>query len=233
MTDAQQSPQDAKDALLDAALIHVAFDGWTETAFAAACADADIERAAARVLFPRGALDLAVAFHRRGDAAMVERLRREDLGALRFRDRVAAAVRYRLEAIEDKEAVRRGATLFALPMHAGEGAKLIWETADHIWTTLGDRSTDVNWYTKRATLSGVYSATVLYWLGDSSDGHQATWEFLDRRIDDVMKIEDLKASINKSPVLRGLFSGPNWVLSQIKAPSKLSRTDLPGSYTPK
>ncbi|WP_425093935.1 COQ9 family protein [Tropicimonas sp. S265A] len=233
MTDAQQPPADLKEALLDAALIHVAFDGWSETAFAAACTDAGIDRSVARGLFPRGALDLAVAFHRRGDQAMVAKLRAADLGAMRFRDRVATAVRYRLESIDDKEAVRRGATLFALPMHAAEGAKLVWETADHIWSTLGDTSTDVNWYTKRATLSGVYSSTVLYWLGDSSDGHQATWDFLDRRIDDVMKIEDLKASVNKNPVLKGLFAGPNWVLSQIKAPSKLSRTDLPGSYTPK
>ncbi|MDJ0858325.1 MAG: COQ9 family protein [Dinoroseobacter sp.] len=233
MTETQQTAPDPKDAILDAALIHVAFDGWSETAFSAACADAGVDRSVARSIFPRGAIDLAIAFHKRGDAAMVERIRSEDMGAMRFRDRVAAAVRFRLEAVEDKEAVRRGATLFALPMYAPEGARLVWGTADLIWSTLGDTSTDGNWYTKRATLSGVYSSTVLYWLGDNSDGLSATWAFLDRRIDDVMKIEELKASVNKNPLLRGLFAGPNWVLSRMKAPSQMSRGDLPGSYTPK
>lgn len=233
MTDAQQTQTATSDAILDASLIHVAFDGWSEAAFAAACQDAGVDRATARAFFPRGALDMAIAYHKRGDARMVARIHAADFSGMRIREKVTAAVRYRLEAIEDKEAVRRGATLFALPMHAADGARLVWETADAIWTTLGDTSTDGNWYTKRATLAGVYSATVLYWLGDGSDGNAATWEFLDRRIDDVMKIEQLKASVNKNPLLKGIFAGPNWVLSQMKAPSKTSRADLPGFYTPR
>ena len=48
-------------------------------------------------------------------------------------------------------------------------------------------------WTKRATLAGVYSSTLLYWLNDRSPGGEATWGFLDRRIDDVMKIEKWKA----------------------------------------
>ena len=49
-----------------------------------------------------------------------------------FRDRVAAAVMARLEAVDDPELVRRGMTLFALPHHAAEGAALIWGTADRV-----------------------------------------------------------------------------------------------------
>lgn len=227
------STQDLRDALLDAALIHVAFDGWSPATFAAACADADVDPAHATSLFPRGAVDLALAYHARGDAEMVARIKRDSLDGLRFRDRIAAAVRYRLEAVEDKEAVRRGTTLFALPLYAADGAKAVWGTCDLIWETLGDSSDDFNWYSKRATLAGVYSATVLYWLGDTSEDHAATWAFLDRRIDDVMKIEKVKGAVNKNPLLRGLMSGPNWVLSQIKPPSKLPRADLPGSYRPR
>ena len=154
---------DIQNRLLDAALMHVPFDGWSETTWKAAAADADIDAAMVRAVCPRGAVDLARAYHERGDAQMVSRLRSEALPD-RFRDKIATAVRFRIEAVTDKEAVRRGTTLFALPMYAGDGARLIWGTADKIWTALGDTSDDVNWYTKRATLSGVYSATVLYWL---------------------------------------------------------------------
>ena len=36
-------------------------------------------------------------------------------------------------------------------------------TVDAIWHAAGDRSADFSWYTKRAILAAVYTATVLYW----------------------------------------------------------------------
>jgi ubiquinone biosynthesis protein COQ9 len=212
-------------------MMHVPFDGWSPATFNAAIKDSGLDPALARAVCPRGAVDLAVAYHRRGDAKMLEGLAQADLSELRFRDRIAKAVRLRLEA-GDREAIRRGSTLFALPHHAPEGAGLLWETCDKIWTALGDTSDDVNWYSKRATLSGVYSATLLYWLGDTSEGHQATWSFLDRRIDDVMQIEKLKAQVRDSPTLSRLMAGPNWLLSHIKAPRGQRNSDLPGRWTP-
>ncbi|KUP93335.1 COQ9 family protein [Tritonibacter horizontis] len=223
--------QELQNKVLDAALAHVVFDGWSASAYQAALADSGVDPALAAAAFPRGAVDLAIAFHRRGDALMRERLAQTDLGDMRFRDKVATAVRVRLEVVEDKEAVRRGATLFALPHHAADGSALIWGTADAIWNALGDTSQDVNWYTKRATLSAVYSATVLYWLGDDSPDHQATGAFIDRRIDNVMQFETLKANVNKNPLLKPLLAGPHWLLSQIKAPSR--RDDLPGRWQPR
>ena len=202
MTDKGLTDQALRESLLDAAMAHVAFDGWTEAAFRAAAADAGVSVARARVTCPRGALDLAVDYHKRGDAAMVAGL--AGLNHLRFRDRVARAVRLRLETA-DRELVRRGAALFALPQHAATGAALIWGTADAIWTALGDTSEDVNWYTKRATLAAVYSATVLYWLGDDSEGQADTWDFLDRRIAGVMRFETAKARLRENRLFTGLM----------------------------
>ncbi|SDZ16625.1 ubiquinone biosynthesis protein COQ9 [Jannaschia faecimaris] len=222
---------DLKDRLLDAALPHVAFDGWSEATFRAAIEDAQVTPAQGRAACPRGALDLAFAFHSRGDDRMVAQIRGQDLSEMRFRDRVAHAVRTRIEiASENREAVRRGVTLFALPMHAADGLRALWGTSDAIWDVLGDTSDDVNWYTKRGTLSGVYSATVLYWLGDTSDGYRETWDFLDRRIDNVMQIEKVKGQVRKSPVLSRLMAGPNMILDRIKAPVRGARSDLPGHW---
>jgi ubiquinone biosynthesis protein COQ9 len=223
---------DLSEKLLDAALIHVPFDGWSDAALRAAAADCGVDMAAAKAIFPRGGIDIALAFHTRGDALMLAKLADQDLSQLRIRDRITLAVKLRLEVAEDRELVRRGTTLFALPIHAAEGARAIWGTADAIWTALGDSATDYNWYTKRATLAGVYSATVLFWLGDDSPNAQATWEFLDRRIDGVMQVERVKGAVRKNPVLRTLFAGPSAVLSCIKAPSSTARSNLPG-YMPR
>ncbi|WP_170551728.1 COQ9 family protein [Ruegeria atlantica] len=224
--------EDAKQQLLDAMLTHVPFDGWSETSFRAAIIDCDLDDGLARAICPRGAVDLALAFHARGDAVMVERLKSTDLSELKFRERVAAAVRFRLEAVPDKELVRRGMTLFSLPTHAADGAKALWQTCDLIWDTLGDTSDDVNWYTKRATLSGVYSSTLLFWLGDDSPDHQKTWEFLDRRIDNVMQFEKLKAQVNGNPLFKPFLAVPNWFASHVKPPVKM-RVDLPGMLNPR
>lgn len=227
MTD---TPEALRARLLDAALMHVPFDGWSAATFDAACRDAEVAPALARALLPRGGVDLALAYHAAGDAAMLARLKETDLSALRFRDRIATAVRLRLESA-DREAVRRGTTLFALPQHAADGARAIWGTADLIWKALGDRSDDINWYTKRATLSGVYGATVLFWLGDESAGAEATWDFLDRRIEDVMRIETAKAKVRENPLLSRMFAGPMWLAGKVRAPAP--RPDgLPGILTP-
>ncbi|MDF0600751.1 COQ9 family protein [Psychromarinibacter sp. C21-152] len=226
-----ETDPDPRSRLLRAAMPHVAFDGWSETTFRAASEDAGLHPEEARAACPRGALDLAVAFHKAGDAEMLRRIAAAELGDLRFRDRIAFAVRARIEAIEDREAVRRGSAFFSLPQNAPEGARLIWETADAIWTALGDPSDDINWYTKRATLSGVYGATVLFWLGDDSDGFADTWAFLDRRIEDVMRIETVKARVRDNPVLSRVMAGPNRLLSRIRAPAR-DRVDMPGRWGP-
>jgi len=212
--------------LLDAALPHVAFDGWSEATFRAAVADLGEPEALARAIAPRGALDLAAEYHRRGDRAMTKAFEKRDKSGLRYFEKVALLVRLRLEAV-DPEIVRRGMALFALPQHAPQGVSLIWGTADAIWTALGDTSEDVNWYTKRMTLSGVFSASVLFWLGDKSDDHQATWDFIDRRIADVMSVESFKAKVRENPLVSKLMDSPLNPLKRIKKPQD-HRADFPG-----
>ena len=227
---AEIETQDVTARLLQAALPHVAFDGWSETTFLAACEDAAVVPELARLACPRGAFDLAVRFHHVGDDAMRNALIKTDLTSMKVRQKITFAVRVRIELIDHKEAVRRAATLMALPQHAGEGAKLIWCTCDQIWTSLEDRSEDVNWYTKRLTLSSVYASTVLYWLGDPSPNHEATWAFLDRRIANVMEFEKFKARVNSNLLAKQLLLGPHWLLSKIKAPRQTPSVDLPGGW---
>jgi len=216
-----------RDDFLDAAMNHALFDGWSQAAIDAVRADLGLTAADARHLFPDGAPGLALAYHRRLDGQMVEALRAAGLGEMRFRDRIIHAVRLRLE-LADKELVRRGMSLFALPQHAATGARALWQTADEIWTVLGDTSRDINWYTKRSTLSAVYSATALYWLGDESADNARTWAFLDRRIENVMQFEKMKAQAKQNPLVDAFMKGPGKVLDMVRAPGE-TRPGYPGS----
>lgn len=175
--------------LLDATLNHVPFDGWTLTALQRAAADLDMDAATAVNAFPGGAAEL-IAFHsEEADRRMLDELQPLDLPAMRVRDRIAAAVRLRLEQnAEHREAIRRALAFLALPQNGPLGLKCLYRTVDAMWYAAGDTSTDYNFYTKRLLLSGVYSSTLLFWLNDESEGSAETWAFLSRRIDEVLKI---------------------------------------------
>jgi ubiquinone biosynthesis protein COQ9 len=234
MTEARPTEEDhvaaTRAKVIAAALPHVAFDGWTDRTLAHAVEDAGVEPGLSRLAFPRGGVDLALAWHHAKDAELARRLSDEDLLGLRFRDRVAHAIMLRLDLVaDDREAVRRGAALFALPHHAPDGARAIWHTADTIWNALGDDSRDLNWYTKRTTLSAVYSSALLYWLGDHTPNCAATREFVQRRIDNVMQFEDVKARIARNPLAAAMMKGPQRLLDRIRAPGDTAPPDLPGS----
>lgn len=76
--------------------------------------------------------------------------------------------------------------LGALPSNVPSTLRQIHSISDEVWFQAGDKAVDFSWYTKRAIVSKIYVATELYMLQDSSENHEATWEFLDRRIENVL-----------------------------------------------
>jgi ubiquinone biosynthesis protein COQ9 len=175
---------------------HAARAGWTDAAFKAAVAEAGLSEGEAALACPRGAFDLFDAFANRADQAMLDGLADLDLGKMRIRDKVRAAVQLRLEAQGPyKEAARAMTRALTRPTRAPEAARLLWRTADCIWRALGDVSTDENFYSKRAILSGVLASTYARWFSDDSADHANTWAFLDARIENVMQFEKFKAAL--------------------------------------
>jgi ubiquinone biosynthesis protein COQ9 len=189
---------DEKRAILAAALPNVVFDGWSAKCLREATVAAGFEPAMALRAFPGGVIDLLEFSIAEADRHMLDALTRMDLPALKIRERIATAIRLRLEAEAlHKEAVRRALAVLALPIHAGRALKCLYRTVDAIWYAAGDSATDFNFYTKRMLLAGVYGATVIYWLDDKSADQEATWAFLDRRIGDIMQIQKLRGRLAK------------------------------------
>jgi ubiquinone biosynthesis protein COQ9 len=182
--------------ILEAFAPHAVQHGWTEAAFKAAVADSGLSEGEAAMACPKGAFDLFDAFAARADAAMLAALDGLDLGKMRYRERVKAAVQVRLEAQAPyKQAARAMTRALAQPLRAPEAARLLWRTADLIWRALGDTSTDGNYYSKRAILSGVLASTYARWFSDDSEDQSETWAFLDARIENVMQFEKFKARL--------------------------------------
>ena len=180
-----------RDDVLPLALAEVAEHGFSDAALKAAAEKAGINSAELKAAFPNGGASLVEAFSHWADDRMAETMR--DGRAERVRERVAHAVKARLEALAPyKDVARRAAAFLALPQNAPLAASLMMRSVDLMWRAAGDRSSDFSYYTKRALLGGVYGATLIHWLSDSSEGHADTWAFLESRIDDVMQIEKLR-----------------------------------------
>lgn len=187
---------DTKDSILTATLPHVLFDGWSYRSMKAGAEELGLAPGTLKRLFPRGPLDLAVHFSHSADQQMIAELTRQDIGQLPVRDRIATAVRVRLEqSAAHREAIRRLLAYLALPGRAHVGVKCTYHTVDAMWYAAGDTATDFNFYSKRALLTAVYTSTVLYWLADESEDFQETWRFLAKRIDNVLKIPRLQKRI--------------------------------------
>ena len=186
-----------RDRVAEAVAREAAFSGWTS--LAVRNAGETIGAAAdARRLFPGGPVDVLAYLSRRADERTVEALEQEG-GALRTRERIALGVKLRIRnTIGGKESVRRGLALLATPFNGPLALQLLYRTVDAIWYAAGDTSTDFNFYSKRALLGGVFSSTLLYWLNDRSPDDEATWAFLDRRLDNVMSFEKLKGRLQKA-----------------------------------
>ncbi len=190
--------EQTRDDLLAAALPHVGFEGWNTRALNAGASDLGIDADTALLAFPGGAREMAAHYFEWCDRRMLDALDHRALIRARVRDRIALCVRTRLEQKADhKEAVRRLAAFLALPPNAQIAACGTWRTVSEIWYAAGDNATDWNWYSKRGLLYGVYSSTFLFWLNDTSEDHQDSWDFLDRRIADVMRIQTLRGNLDR------------------------------------
>ena len=180
---------DEAAAIVSAALMHIPFDGWTEEALVAGAIDAGIDAERVGVCFPAGPIDAIVAYITMADTEMVAAFEALDDKPKKVHLMIRTLILLRLEqASAHKEAVRRALTLLALPINTGQSARTLYRTVDAMWCATGQKDTDLSFYTKRATLAAVYSATLLAWMADTGSDMKNTEAFLDRRLRDVARI---------------------------------------------
>lgn len=195
----EKSPSEVRPEILDAVLSHVPFDGWSDLAIKNAAVDLSLPPDFLKMAYGGGISEMVEVHLGNLDNELEKALSKKKLDKMKIRERIKTAVLTRLELNEEfKEVVKRTVGFLALPPNAPLSAKCLWRTCDLMWRAAGDTSTDYNHYTKRMILGGVYSTTLLTWLGDTSEDYAETKAFLDRRIDNVMEFEKLKFKVKEA-----------------------------------
>lgn len=170
------------------------FNGMSDNALKAAAREIGLTEGQLEIIAPCGPISLIDYWFAQADEVMMTELALRK--GLKIREKAVFSVRSRLEYFAaNKEALRRAIVVLALPHNAARAVKIGYRMSDCAWRAFGDTSTDFNYYTKRTMLLGVDVATSAFFLADDSENHEKTWEFLDRRIENIMHIEKTKAKV--------------------------------------
>ena len=193
--------EEIRSRILPHAMQLAVFEGWNDAMLDKATLAAGFEDTLTwQRVFPHGCDDVLDAYSTSINDALRERVEdtREAFDAMRIREKITwlIAERIRLQS-PHKEALKRAMGAALIPTHSADASKRLWRAADTCWQLVGDQSIDLNYYTKRLTLSKVYAATLIYWVNDTSADHADTLAFLSRRINNVMQFEKFKAKASK------------------------------------
>ncbi|KAF9975553.1 Ubiquinone biosynthesis protein coq9, mitochondrial [Actinomortierella ambigua] len=188
-TDVGRAAKAAKtpDLILKKAMTYVPEYGWSVQSITKAAEDLGYPTII-HGMFPNGGADLIDYFLRDCLKRLPEELEGRMEG-LKTHEKVRIGVLTRLGMVAPH--IKRWPEALAImgqpanvPMSLDHLAKI----ADEIWYLAGDRSADMNWYSKRAMLMGIYSSTEVYMTTDKTQNFQATQAFLDRRFEDAATI---------------------------------------------
>ena len=191
--------------LIKAMINHVPFDGWSIDALEQGAIDIGFEQKDTydtrmkiyKGLFKKGSIDFIDIFSEMIDLEVKNNYEKLDPKPERVPEKVKTIILMRLSICQKyKEAIRSSIPITALPKNSKVSIRLLYRTCNSIWRIIGDKSTDFSFYTKRASLAAVYSATLLFWLNDTSRDNKDTSFFLDRRLNDISKISKLKKPLS-------------------------------------
>ena len=180
---------DIRDAALRAMLPVAADEGWNWGTIRAGLAAIGEDPALAESHFPAGPVGAVAHWIDLANREMEAAAAAEDLAARRVPDRIRRLMELRLRAAAPhKRALRRALSLLALPWNTSTALRTTAQTVNAMWYAAGDASADFSWYTRRATLAGVYGATLAYWVRDDDPAVEDALDFLDRRLADVARL---------------------------------------------
>ncbi|CAK9803279.1 Ubiquinone biosynthesis protein COQ9, mitochondrial [Anthophora plagiata] len=195
----EEYEKNIKSKILDASLKYVHDLGWSQQAISAG-AESIGYPGVIHGLFPNRGADLVQYFYLTCNKELNKILKEQseaiegnsalEKNTLELQVRDAVETRLRM-VIPYKKTWPQALALMSLPPNAPKSLANLLTLVDDICYYAGDRSVDINWYTRRVVLAGIYKTTELYMLQDSSEDHKKTWCFLERRINDATQIHKI------------------------------------------
>lgn len=196
-----------RSEILDASLRFVPIHGWSIDAIVQGAESINYP-GVAHGMFPNGAIELIHHFYAKCNRDLIEQLQHElnksteksekddkTIDRPSPKEFAIKAIRLRLEMIIPyKDSWPQALAIMTLPQNVPTSLAQLLTLVDDICYSAGDRAVDIGWYTRRIGIASIYKMVELYLLQDKSPGHQQTWEFLDRRMDEGIQVQEFLSS---------------------------------------
>lgn len=199
----QAKVQEVRARILDASLQFVTTHGWSVESIAHGAESINYP-GVAHGMFPNGAIELVQHFYKKCNTTLIEQLQQELHSSTSDSDSSAKpvetpnpkefaikAIRMRLEMIVPYiDTWPQAMGIMTLPQNVPVSLAQLLTLVDDICYCAGDRSIDIGWYTRRVGIASIYKMVELFMLQDKSPGYKNTWEFLERRMDEAIQIQE-------------------------------------------
>ena len=151
-----------------------------------------------KVLFPNKLNDLVFYFSDFINKKMITVYKKKRINKKSLRLQILTLLKIRFSILNEyKSVIKESMVFLCSPSKQLLSSKLIFKTADFMWISINDKSTDYNFYTKRAILGTIYSVVILFWLNDKSNKLDKTYNLLEKLIMNMNFISSLKECLKE------------------------------------
>ncbi len=179
---------------------HIILNGWNDNIVDFIVSKNKFRREVILALFPKGYKSILEFYLSILNDRMTKASQKINLSRMKTHERVKEIILLRLKMNKkDKKLLKKTMFTLMLPQHSKIATLSLYNIVDQIWFIAGDKSTDFNFYTKRAILALIYSSTIFYWLNNDKDFNQ-TKNFLNKQLEKVSIIPKIKKKLNKASI---------------------------------
>lgn len=142
-------------------------------------------------------MSLISYYIKKNEYKLTELLLSTPLETMNMYERLLYSIKTRLEL--NKQYIshwHRACSICIQPLNISITLHLYNELIDELLHLCGDRSSDMSYYSKRASLLIIYCNTELYMLTDKSHNYNSTWRFLRQQLDTYNSINTIDIHSN-------------------------------------
>jgi ubiquinone biosynthesis protein COQ9 len=176
------------------------FEGWSNNTLEKAAKECGFDSGYLSIIYPGGISEFTNEFITECNDAALKVALDDNFAKLRTTQKVEEIIYRRIgtyhNVLGSIDNVRKFVGYCGNPVNVPGSLRNIYSFSSDVWYLLGDKSTDFNYYTKRISLSAIYTKCMLYSLSDKSDNLTQTKKYIQKSIDGLMKINKLKQKVN-------------------------------------
>jgi ubiquinone biosynthesis protein COQ9 len=186
------SDKSVREQILDAALPHVASTGWSQEALRRGARDLQLSQSAAGMVEDGEAALVSHFWHISNAQWKAEMHQREgELSELELHAKLKELLKTKLQQLQPHANTWAQALAIQMrPSNVRKAVQLRADFADEVWHRAGDSSVDMSWYMRRGLIASSVLAGEVAQITDMSPHFQQTREFVDRRVDGVLAMDE-------------------------------------------